>query len=167
MQLSSKHYLETAMILLKFLEKTSVYVVVIQLLKTSTAKCLWLLLQACVFEDTAHATFDCVFLWVIFTGEKENSEFRPYIHHLMLPTALFGLSCINSQLSSMWQHIKQTACKFTALPPNDLYLPSPELYCPQVPFSEPVCNVSAAQKAFEPAQRYDFLMQVSALIWMT
>ena len=98
-----------------------------------------------------------LFFFRIFTGEKENSEFRPYIHHLMLPTALFGLSCINSQLSSMWQHIKQTACKFTALPPNDLYLPSPELYCPQVPFNEPVCNVSAAQKAFKPVHSYDFL----------
>ena len=105
--------------------------------------------------------------FLMLTGEKENSEFRPYIHHLMLPAALFGLSCINSQLSSMWQHIKHTACKFTALPPNDLYLPSPELYCPQVTFNEPVCNLSPAQKAFEPVQSHDFLMQVSALIWMT
>lgn len=56
----------------------------------------------------------------------------------MLPAALFGLQALPGYLTSLWQQMKQTATKLTALVPGDLYLPAPAVYCPQPSYDKEV-----------------------------
>jgi len=64
------------------------------------------------------------------------------MHNLMVPAALFGLPCLSTQLTHLWQQIKTVVVELASLVPNDLYLPHPELFCPQVPTSVEVSTGS-------------------------